>query len=139
MVENIEFRNPPCPFQQKLRNGMRKTSSKEKVIVPADKTKSLYAPSPDDYAKLLKDKITQRYKVAGINKEQNDIASKLEFHDRVSHMGERKAFIIINDHKDNFPNKVPCRLIYPAKSEMGLVNKTILRYERKSEARAATK
>ncbi|KAJ8040044.1 hypothetical protein HOLleu_14231 [Holothuria leucospilota] len=92
MVENILFRKSPCTFQHKLRNDMRKTSSIGKVLIPADNTRILYAASPDDYAKLLKDNFTRKYKVAGtslvagINKEQTDIASKLDIQDRISHV-----------------------------------------------------
>ena len=32
----------------------------------------------------------------------------------------------MKDHKDSFPNKVPCRLINPVKSNLGLVSKHIV-------------
>ena len=41
-------------------------------------------------------------------------------------MAKREAFITLKDHKENFKNSLPCRLINPAKSEMGLVSKWIL-------------
>ena len=41
-------------------------------------------------------------------------------------MKKREAFISLKDHKDNFENKPTCRLINPAKSESGKLNKTIL-------------
>ncbi|KAJ8033154.1 hypothetical protein HOLleu_23305 [Holothuria leucospilota] len=41
-------------------------------------------------------------------------------------MEEREAFITIKDYKDNFPNKVSCKFINLAKSEMGRVSKIIL-------------
>ena len=41
-------------------------------------------------------------------------------------MARREAFITVKDHKDNFENSLLCRLIYPAKSDMGLVSKRIL-------------
>ena len=36
---------------------------------------------------------------------------------------ERRAFIALKDHKENFKSKTPCRLINPSKSEMGMVAK----------------
>ena len=41
-------------------------------------------------------------------------------------MVEQQAFITVKDHKDNFPNTIPSRLINPAKSNLGLVSKPIL-------------
>ena len=38
----------------------------------------------------------------------------------------KQAFITLKDHKTNFENNLPCRLINPAKSETGLVSKIIL-------------
>ena len=38
----------------------------------------------------------------------------------------RPAFITLKDHKDNFRNKLPCRLINPAKPEIGIVAKKYL-------------
>ena len=39
---------------------------------------------------------------------------------------ERPAFISLKDHKKNFKHNTKCRLINPAKSEMGIVSKTFL-------------
>ena len=39
---------------------------------------------------------------------------------------KQQAFITVKDHKDSFPNKVPCRLINPVKSNLGLVSKQIV-------------
>ena len=39
---------------------------------------------------------------------------------------QREAFMTLKDHKEKFENILPCRLINPAKSEMGLVSKRIL-------------
>ena len=41
-------------------------------------------------------------------------------------MAKKQAFITLKDHKENFENNLPCRLINPAKSEMGLVSKQII-------------
>ena len=37
-----------------------------------------------------------------------------------------EAFIILNGHKDNFPNNPTCRLINPTRSEFGKVSKQLL-------------
>ena len=54
------------------------------------------------------------------------IAAELEIDDRMETMAMKQAFITLKDHKTNFENNLPCRLINPAKSETGLVSKIIL-------------
>ena len=41
-------------------------------------------------------------------------------------MAKKQAFVTLKDHKNNFENSLPCRLINPAKSETGLISKVIL-------------
>ena len=41
-------------------------------------------------------------------------------------MQETEAYITIKDHKDEFLNKIPCRLINPSKSNIGNISKAIL-------------
>ena len=41
-------------------------------------------------------------------------------------MQENEAYITVKDHKDEFPNKIPCRLINPSKSSIGKISKIIL-------------
>ena len=78
------------------------------------------------------DNITSTYKKANtntintINNEAKDIATNLNIADRAERMAERQAFVTLKDHKDNFQNKPTCRLINPAKSEIGRINKQLL-------------
>ena len=46
--------------------------------------------------------------------------------DRVECFAQRDSFITLKDHKENFPNNPKCRLINPAKSEIGLISKQLL-------------
>ena len=39
------------------------------------------------------------------------ITEKLSIDDRLQRMEELKAYITVKNHKDHFPNKVPCQLI----------------------------
>ena len=39
---------------------------------------------------------------------------------------EREAFITLKDQKDNFRSNPTCRLINPAKTEIGIVSKQIV-------------
>lgn len=61
-----------------------------------------------------------------INKELKDIATDLNISNRIETMARKQAFITLKDHKENFENNPSCRLINPAKSNMGgsLANKS---------------
>ena len=61
-----------------------------------------------------------------VNEEAKDLATELDIEDRMECMAKRQAFISLKGHKENFQNNPACRLINPAKSEMGLVGKKIL-------------
>ena len=81
---------------------------------------------------MLQENITKHYKIAdedaydNINTEAQIITHRLGLDKRVDAMAKREAFITLKDHKDNFLNSLPCRLINPAKNEMGLVSKHIV-------------
>ena len=46
--------------------------------------------------------------------------------DLIERMYENESYITIKDHKENFPNKISCRLINPSKSDIEKISKTIL-------------
>ena len=103
----------------------------------------MYLMSRDSYDKLLRDNITKTYKTCSknakhvIDHEASVIANKLGIAKRVEVCAEKKAYYTLKDHKPEFPNKPSCRLINPAKSEIGLMSKRIL--ERiNSEVRTTT-
>ena len=84
------------------------------------------------YEKLLTDNITKTYKQSNnnvynsINLEAKHIAKKLEIADRIECMARKPAYITIKDHKENFNINPKCRLINPAKRELGKVAKIIV-------------
>ena len=92
----------------------------------------LYKVPVKEYKNLLKTNITSEYKkssvdmVAKINKEASKIAKKLDIDNRVDKYIESNAFITLKDHKPEFMSRLPCRLINPAKSNLGKVSKVIL-------------
>ena len=61
-----------------------------------------------------------------IELEAQEIARKLHLEDRFNTTAKREAFITLKDHKPNFANNPTCRLINPAKSEIGKISKQIL-------------
>ena len=132
LIEQIEFRNTQCPFQSQLRKDVANLKASEHMFVPADKTNNFYKLTSQDYTKLLRDNTTAKYtktdttQTDNINAEAKSIAEKLQLDDRIDQLAQRPAFITIKDHKENFPNRVQCRLINPAKSEIGIISKRIL-------------
>ena len=102
------------------------------IFVPADKTTNIYKLQPAEYNKLLNDSITSSYEKstdstkAAIDKEAKQIAERLNIADRAETFAKRDAYITLKDHKENFPNTIKCRLINPAKGEMGIVSKKLL-------------
>ena len=50
----------------------------------------------------------------------------MELDDRIDQFIEAEAFITVKDHKKNFPDRIQCRLLNPAKSNLGKISKTIL-------------
>ena len=61
-----------------------------------------------------------------MNKGDKLIAESLELENRIYALSERDAFVTVKDHKENYQNNTQCRLINPAKSDLGKVSKKIL-------------
>ena len=103
------------------------------MLVPADKTSNLYEVEPEKYETLLRNNITVNYRHAeknmadDINREARKLAVSLDIADRVEIMSKNNAFILLKDHKSNFNTDTKCRLINPAKPEMGKVSSQMLK------------
>ena len=84
------------------------------------------------YAKHLTENILRTYKISNKQKISNidftakKITEKLSIEDRVQIMEELEAYIIVKGHKDEFPSKIPCRLIKLSKPCLGKFIKVIL-------------
>ena len=132
MISNVKFQNANSKFQSEMQNDLKKLKSGGKVVVEADKTSNLYQLDPEKYNRLLNDNITKDYKVApngtkeDINRRTNILARKLKIDDKMECYTEIPCFITLKDHKDNFTSNTKCRLINPAKSNLGSVSKKIL-------------
>ena len=115
-----------------LTKDVKEITSSPNVLVPADKTTNPYSTSKETYKQLLDDNITKSYKKTndgtkrGIDHEAKAIATNFGLADRMEVYAERQAFITLKDHKENFRSKPSCRLINPAKSEIGIVSKIMV-------------
>ena len=132
LIESVTFRRTHDRFQKGLSKDIAYIKRSQALFVPADKTRNLYELERGQYDKLLWEDITKHYRTTDreayrdINVEAQAIASRLGLASRMDTMAKREAFITLKDHKENFRSSLPCRLINPAKSEMGLVGKHIL-------------
>ena len=132
LMRSIEFSNSKSPFQQKLDKDITQLRNSGKVIVPADKTTNMYLVSTEQYQKLLTDNVTKTYKKSNpgrneeIDKQSSNIARTLELEDRIQRFTQEQCFITLKDHKENFKNAPQCRLINPAKNELGKISKQIM-------------
>ena len=110
----------------------------DKIFLLGDKTTNIYKVSPELYNKMLLDNVTKDYRVAetttvhDINIEAKILTEELKIADRVEAHSESPAFISIKDHKNDFRTNPRCRLINPAKSQIGIISKTILQNLNKS-------
>ena len=132
MIQNIKFRKVKCPSQRKLPSDIQTNiKNSNNLLVPADKTSNFYKMDSQTYNILLQKNITKAYKrvkpdtMNSIDLEAKEIARKLHLEDRVNTTAKREAFTTLKDHKPNFANNPTCRLINPAKSEIGKISKQI--------------
>ena len=132
MIKNIQFKNIKNDFQNKLKEDINEIKNSNKIFVSADKSRNIYKMEKEEYNKLIHENITKTYKktnknrINTINKTAKKIASDLELEDRIDKMQESECYITIKDHKEDFPNKLSCRLINPSKSDIGKISKQIL-------------
>ena len=134
MISNVEFtdRKYFTQHQNKLQKCVKSVQESDKIFLLADKTRNIYKVSPELYNKMLINNVTKDYRVIDtktvddINGEAKRIADELKIADRIESHSETPAFITLKDHKPNFYNDPKCRLINPAKSQIGIISKQIL-------------
>ena len=132
LVNKIKFRKIQCEFQSRMRNDIRDIQSSNKTLTPADKTSNLYKLPKEKYKQILQNSITKTYKKTTtdtsdkINLEGKKIAEQENVLNRMNMNSKNECFITLKDHKPNFENKLPTRLINPAKNEIGRISKVIV-------------
>ena len=132
MISNIKFRNINDSFQNKLSSEIKCIKETNKVIINADKTSNVYQMEQSEYLKLLKENITKHYQKAPnsmkaeIGKTSSELAKKLQLDNKVQKFTTNNAYLTLKDHKPNFIEKKPCRLINPAKNQIGKISKLLL-------------
>lgn len=81
---------------------------------------------------MVNDNITKEYKKApsnakeDIDRETRNLVKELKLGDRMEVHTTNNCFLTMKDHKENFSNNPKCRLINPAKTDLGKVSKQLL-------------
>ena len=111
---------------------MRRFKESEKIFVKSDKSGNLYEIEKEKYKQMIFKEVVKNYKKAPpdlekeLNNEAKMLAHKLGIVDRVEKYNAKNCFITIKDHKRNFKSNPECRLINPAKTQIGRISKIIV-------------
>ena len=101
-------------MQKQLSKDIKQMKESNSVYVSADKTTKMYKLPVDNYNKILTENITKTYKksdpsiVCKINSEAKSIAKKLHLDDRIEQFANKKSYLTLKDHKENFENNPKC-------------------------------
>ena len=132
MIKELNFVDRPNEFQEKMKKDIERIKSTNNILIKADKSDNIYEIPAQEYNKIILDNITASYKhddentVRRINVDTYKATKKLKIHDRVGKLEPKNCYILLKDHKTDFINKKPARLINPTKTELGQVSKIIL-------------
>ena len=129
----VKFKKVRNNFQMKLSKDIKEVKTSKYIWVRSDKSiKYIYKIKPSKYQEILKSKITNNYKIdynntiEQIDKDTSKFASRLLIEDRLEKFKKKEAYILSKDHKPNFENKLPTRLINPSKTKLGRISKCII-------------
>ena len=81
---------------------------------------------------MIVENISKEYKKADetelneVNQKAAEIAKKLNLEKRMQKFTPGESYVTIKDHKPEFPGKISCRLMNPAKTDVGKLSKIIL-------------
>ena len=132
IVKLIKFRKMRNNIQQKMYEDMRRFKESEKIFVKSDKSGNLYKIEKEKYRQMIFKEVVKNYKKAPpdlekeLNNEAKMLVHKLGIVDRVEKYNTKNCFITIKDHKSNFKTNPECRLINPAKTQIGRISKIIV-------------
>ena len=129
LMQNVTFKRISYSFQDQMKADIDSIKRYKNIYIFADKTNNLCETDAKFYNKLLINNISETYKKSDsalfnkINREAKNIAERYDIAERVDYFAKLHAFVTLKDHKENFQSNPKCRLINPAKSEIGRVSK----------------
>ena len=131
IAKQIEFREnfKLGEFQKEMKKDLSEMSKLNEVIVAADKSSNFYTCDVPEYKILRNQNVTAEYKKSTLeavnenDKKSAEMAIKLKLDNKMQKHSNKECFVTLKDHKDNFIGRPQCRLISPAKNELGRVVK----------------
>jgi hypothetical protein len=112
-----------------MKKDLSEMSKLNEVIVAADKSSNFYTCDVPEYKILRNQNVTAEYKKSTLeavnenDKKSAEMAIKLKLDNKMQKHSNKECFVTLKDHKDNFIGRPQCRLISPAKNELGCVVK----------------
>ena len=110
---------------------MRRIKESDGIFVKSDKSGNLYEMEKGKYKQMMFKEVVKHYRKAPLdlekelNSEAKMLAHRLGIVDRVEKYNTKNCFITIKGHKSDFKTNPECRLINPAKTQIGRVSKII--------------
>ena len=132
MVKEIKFRKMRNNIRQKMYEDIRRIKEPDGIFVKSDKSGNLYEIEKGRYKQMMFQEVVKHYRKAPpdlekeLNSEAKMLAHRLGIVDRVEKYNTKNCFITIKDHKSDFKANPECRLINPAKTQIGRVSKIIV-------------
>ena len=109
-----------------------KKIEERKLLVKGDKTDNFIEMDPKKHEEIMKREIQKDYRKStteafnNVTKDDKKIAIKLEIDDRCFKTSPVEAYVTVKDHKPNWQNALPARLINGTKQNLGRASKKIL-------------
>ena len=135
LIKSVKFKNNRRggpEFQARLKKDLQNIKAESRIHMEADKTNNKYLIEVPEYETLLLNNITSSYCKAEnnleseISQKEARVANELEIVNRAEVQAKKQAYVTIKDHKINFRQNKPCRLLNSNKSELGRAAKRIL-------------
>ena len=132
LLKTIKFCVTKSSFLRQLIEDIRITKNTKITFAFVDKTSKLYKVPKEQYEKLVNNAMTTSYKNISkraqdqINRQRKNILKSKAVIKRMFVNGKQNCFITLKDHKPNFHNNPPVRLLNPRKNELGRISKNIL-------------
>ena len=107
----IRFRKDYNHFQTKLNKDIKEFKNSKYIWVRADKLGNIYKIYLSNFYKILKNEITDTYKIdykasiSQINGDSLKFANELHIENRLEKFNMKDTYILFKDHKPNFENK----------------------------------
>ena len=131
LVKSIKSKEIHNNIQQQMSSDSRRIRESSNIFTKSDKSGNLYKVDRNKYKQMIFKEVIKHYKKPPphleneLNNEAKMLATKLGIVERVEKY-IKNCFITIKVHKSDFKENLECRLINPAKTQMGRVSKIIL-------------